>query len=118
MSDGGDRSDRSAPGEFPYTRGIYREMYRTRLWTMRQYAGFGTAEETNARPALPWPNYFTPPLQPGTSEKPWTYLNRVFVMPAGFPNVELRHRYSTPAPVSGSVFLDDLFLRPLPASSV
>jgi methylmalonyl-CoA mutase, N-terminal domain len=37
------------PGEFPYTRGIYREMYRTRLWTMRQYAGFGTAEESNRR---------------------------------------------------------------------
>ena len=37
------------PGEFPYTRGIYREMYRSRLWTMRQYAGFGTAEESNRR---------------------------------------------------------------------
>jgi methylmalonyl-CoA mutase N-terminal domain/subunit len=37
------------PGEFPYTRGPYGTMYRTRLWTMRQFAGFGTAEETNAR---------------------------------------------------------------------
>ena len=37
------------PGEFPYTRGIYRDMYRSRLWTMRQYAGFGTAEESNRR---------------------------------------------------------------------
>ncbi len=37
------------PGEFPYTRGIYRDMYRKRLWTMRQYAGFGTAEESNRR---------------------------------------------------------------------
>ncbi|MGH2786337.1 MAG: acyl-CoA mutase large subunit family protein [Actinomycetota bacterium] len=37
------------PGEFPFTRGIYGEMYRQRLWTMRQYAGFGSAEETNAR---------------------------------------------------------------------
>src|ERR1700681_2310951 len=36
-------------GEFPYTRGIYRDMYRSRLWTMRQYAGFGTAEESNRR---------------------------------------------------------------------
>jgi methylmalonyl-CoA mutase N-terminal domain/subunit len=36
-------------GEFPYTRGIYSEMYRKRLWTMRQYAGFGSAEESNAR---------------------------------------------------------------------
>jgi len=39
----------SAPGEFPFTRGIHPEMYRTRLWTMRQYAGFGTASESNAR---------------------------------------------------------------------
>jgi methylmalonyl-CoA mutase N-terminal domain/subunit len=37
------------PGEYPYTRGIYPDMYRKRLWTMRQYAGFGTAEESNAR---------------------------------------------------------------------
>jgi len=37
------------PGEYPYTRGIYPTMYRGRHWTMRQYAGFGTAEQTNAR---------------------------------------------------------------------
>ncbi len=37
------------PGQFPFTRGIYAEMYRQRLWTMRQYAGFGTAEESNKR---------------------------------------------------------------------
>ena len=37
------------PGEFPYTRGVYGSMYRGRLWTMRQFAGFGTAEETNER---------------------------------------------------------------------
>jgi methylmalonyl-CoA mutase N-terminal domain/subunit len=37
------------PGLYPWTRGIYPEMYRSRLWTMRQYAGFGTAEESNAR---------------------------------------------------------------------
>jgi methylmalonyl-CoA mutase N-terminal domain/subunit len=35
------------PGEFPYTRGVYPSMYRGRLWTMRQFAGFGTAKETN-----------------------------------------------------------------------
>ncbi|MEA2477711.1 MAG: methylmalonyl-CoA mutase, N-terminal domain, partial [Actinomycetota bacterium] len=39
----------SRPGEWPFTRGIYPDMYRRRLWTMRQYAGFGSAEETNAR---------------------------------------------------------------------
>lgn len=38
-----------APGEYPYTRGIYPTMYRGRLWTMRQYAGMGTAKETNER---------------------------------------------------------------------
>jgi len=37
------------PGEFPFTRGIYGEMYRSHLWTMRQYAGYGTAEESNSR---------------------------------------------------------------------
>jgi len=43
-------SDRlGKPGEFPYTRGVYPEMYRSRLWTMRQYAGFGSAEESNRR---------------------------------------------------------------------
>jgi methylmalonyl-CoA mutase, N-terminal domain len=38
-----------APGEFPFTRGPYRDMYRGRPWTIRQYAGFASAEETNAR---------------------------------------------------------------------
>jgi methylmalonyl-CoA mutase, N-terminal domain len=37
------------PGEYPYTRGVYPTMYRGRPWTMRQYAGFGTAKETNRR---------------------------------------------------------------------
>src|ERR1700733_14334323 len=37
------------PGQFPYTRGPYASMYRSRLWTMRMFAGFGTAEDTNAR---------------------------------------------------------------------
>ena len=37
------------PGEFPYTRGIHKDMYRGKLWTMRQFAGFGGPEETNER---------------------------------------------------------------------
>jgi methylmalonyl-CoA mutase, N-terminal domain len=41
--------DLGAPGAAPFTRGVYSTMYRGKLWTMRQYAGFGTAEETNAR---------------------------------------------------------------------
>ena len=45
-----DYSDRLGdPGEYPYTRGVYPTMYRGRPWTMRQYAGFGTAKETNKR---------------------------------------------------------------------
>jgi methylmalonyl-CoA mutase, N-terminal domain len=43
------RADEPAPGAFPFTRGIHKEMYRHRLWTMRQYAGFGTAAESNKR---------------------------------------------------------------------
>ncbi len=41
--------DLGAPGEFPYTRGVYPTMYRGRFWTMRQFAGFGSAEDTNRR---------------------------------------------------------------------
>lgn len=41
--------DLGFPGEYPYTRGVYPTMYRGRLWTMRNYAGFGTAEDTNKR---------------------------------------------------------------------
>src|SRR6202050_2361831 len=37
------------PGSFPYTRGIHESMYRGRLWTMRQFSGFGTAAQTNER---------------------------------------------------------------------
>ena len=37
------------PGEFPYTRGIHSSMYRGKLWTMRQFSGFGSPEETNQR---------------------------------------------------------------------
>jgi methylmalonyl-CoA mutase N-terminal domain/subunit len=47
--DVGDPGAIGLPGEFPYTRGVYPSMYRGRLWTMRQFAGFGTAEETNER---------------------------------------------------------------------
>ena len=43
------RHDPGFPGEYPYTRGVYPSMYRGRLWTFRQFAGFGTAEETNER---------------------------------------------------------------------
>ena len=42
-------TDTSLPGAFPYTRGIHPTGYRGRLWTMRQFAGFGSAHDTNAR---------------------------------------------------------------------
>jgi len=44
-----DPAEIGLPGQFPFTRGVYPSMYRGRLWTMRQFAGFGTAEETNER---------------------------------------------------------------------
>ncbi|MBA3470702.1 MAG: methylmalonyl-CoA mutase, partial [Herpetosiphonaceae bacterium] len=44
-----DRQPEPDPGQFPYTRGMYPSMYRGRLWTMRQYAGFASARETNER---------------------------------------------------------------------
>src|SRR4029078_11954094 len=45
-ADGADRPD---PGSYPYTRGVRKDGYRQRAWTMRQYAGFSSAEETNSR---------------------------------------------------------------------
>lgn len=45
----GPTGERENPGKFPFTRGVHGGMYRNRLWTMRQYAGFGTAQETNER---------------------------------------------------------------------
>src|SRR5271166_3344610 len=43
------RENLGEPGSYPFTRGVQKDMYRGRLWTMRQYAGFGTAEESNRR---------------------------------------------------------------------
>src|SRR5262245_17532123 len=44
-----DTTANEQPGKFPFTRGVYPAMYRQRLWTMRQYSGFGSADETNQR---------------------------------------------------------------------
>ena len=49
LADLDQKRDLGAPGEFPYTRGIHRDMYRGKLWTMRQFSGFATPEETNRR---------------------------------------------------------------------
>src|SRR4029078_2412919 len=49
-AEGGDERERLGfPGEYPFTRGVQASMYRGRLWTMRQYAGYASAEESNAR---------------------------------------------------------------------
>ena len=76
-----------------------------------------TGENHSERPALPYPNYFTPQLTLGTSPLGWRYLNRVFVMPEGFSNVEIRHRMTNGSPVTGAIFLDDVFFRALPPVS-
>jgi hypothetical protein len=76
-----------------------------------------TGENTGTIPGLPWPVYFTPHWAIGTESVPWTYLNRVFTMPDGFPNVELRHRFTIEEAGSGSVFIDNVFFRELPPPS-
>ena len=65
--------DIAGPGEFPFTRGLYPEGYRTRLWTMRQFAGFGSADDTNAR--------FKYLLAQGTGTKANTGLSTAFDLP-------------------------------------
>jgi len=80
-----------------------------------EWSSTKTAENTNNRPALPWPDYFTPHFSVATGPSEWTYANRVFFLPAGFPNLEIRHRFTITSPGSGSVFIDNVFLRQLPA---
>ena len=62
-------SDIGFPGEFPYTRGIHHTMYRGKLWTMRQFAGFGTPEDTNER-------YHYPPQTTDRPASPWRSICR------------------------------------------
>jgi hypothetical protein len=80
-----------------------------------QWTSSKTAANTNNRPALPYPYYFTPYFSIGTTNTDWTYANRTFVMPTGFPNVELSHWYSATAAASGSIYLDNIFFRALPS---
>lgn len=74
-----------------------------------------TGTDTNTRPALPSPNYYTPHLVLGTSPTNWSYANRVFQMPAGFPNIELRHRFTVAGTATGPFYIDDLFFREITA---
>lgn len=74
-----------------------------------------TAANTNARPARMYPDYFTPHFKLGSGSTNWLYANRVFQIPAGFPNAEFTHGYTVSAKTGGSIFLDALFFRELPA---
>jgi hypothetical protein len=80
-----------------------------------EWSSTPTGENTNARPTRPYPDYFTPHFVIGTSATDWTYANRTFVLPAGFPNVELTHWYTISAPGSGSIYIDNVFFRALPS---
>jgi len=74
-----------------------------------------TGYNTNNRPLLPFPYYFTPHFVAGTAATDWQYVNRTFQLPAGFPNVEMAHSFSMNTPGNGSIFLDNLFFRPIPS---
>lgn len=80
-----------------------------------EWSSSKTGYNTNDRPPLPYPFYFTPHFVLDTNPADWTYENRTFQLQAGFPNVELRHRYSIAAPGSGSIFLDNIFFRTIPS---
>lgn len=80
-----------------------------------EWSSTKTAYNTNTRPPLPDPYYYTPHITMGPTPVDWTYVNRTFQLPAGFPNVELRHRYTSAGlPASGSVYLDNVFFRQIP----
>lgn len=82
-----------------------------------EWSSTKTGSDTNSRPALPDPFYYTPHFQAGPVPADWTYLNRTFQMPAGFPNVELRHCFSVNRPGGGSVYLDNVSFRQIPSPS-
>jgi len=104
------------PGKFYSFGGFFRSggiSQPSRHWFEWNSAKTGT--DTNNRPALPSPNYFTPHFVIGTGSTGWSYANRVFQMPAGFPNIELRHRYTINSPGTGTFNIDDVFFREIPA---
>jgi hypothetical protein len=79
------------------------------------WASTKTGYDTNNRPPLPWPYYFTPHFVPGTNVTDWTYVNRTFQLPSGFPNIEIGHNFSVTAPGKGSIYIDNVFFRQIPA---
>jgi hypothetical protein len=80
-----------------------------------EWSSTKTAGDTSDRPLRPWPEYYTPHFVIGTQPTEWTYANRTFVMPAGFPNAEITARHTLAAAGSGTVYLDNVFFRPLPS---
>jgi hypothetical protein len=113
-----DPAIRTVPGKFYSFGGFLRSgglSKPSRHWF--EWNTSRTGENTGTIPGLPWPVYFTPHWEIGTKPAPWTYLNRVFTMPDGFPNVELRHRYTLEDAASGSIFIDNVFFRELPLPS-
>ena len=79
-----------------------------------EWSSTKTGSDTNTRPALPDPFYYTPHFAAGSGIGDWTYVNRTFQLPLGFPNIELRHRFSAASQCSGSLFLDNVFFRKIP----
>ncbi len=79
-----------------------------------EWSSSPTALDTNQPPARPYPYYYTPYFDTGTAPTGWVYANQVVTMPSGFSCVDFWHRYTADTPVSGSIYLDNLFFRPLP----
>ena len=82
------------PGEYPFTRGPYTTMYRTRLWTMRQFAGFGTAEETNRRYHYLLDHGQTGSASPSTSPRSWGTTRTILALWARWGSAASRSRAS------------------------
>lgn len=80
-----------------------------------EWSSTKTGADTRTRPVLPDPFYYTAHLLAGTTGADWTYLNRTFQLPPGFPNIELRHRYSLSGATTGAVYLDNVFFRQIPS---
>jgi hypothetical protein len=79
-----------------------------------QWSSTKTGYDTSDRPNPPYPNYFTPHFVADVGKTDWTYENRTFQLPAGFPNIEIGHQYTIAAPGSGSVYIDNVFFRRIP----
>jgi hypothetical protein len=82
-----------------------------------EWSSTKTGSDTNERPVLTDPFYYTPHFLAGAAPVDWTYVNRTFQLPEGFPNVELRHRFTMNGIGSGSIYLDNVSFRQIPDPS-